>query len=447
MRSRRGWPLLLLALLAISCAGPAQLARMSERELRAGNLRKAYELARRGVDKDPASEAARRAMAAAATQLVDDWKGRILGIAGADTVAAARYGLELRDFRAELSRYRIEVPPDPGFAEREERIRDGAAGIEYRRGVEALAARRPKEAWADFLACAEFVAAYRDVQEWIRTAHDQAITRVAILPFANETDVPNLSKSLADAIYGQVAHRLDRHDFEFTELVDPDEVYASMTVKELESLPRDGAFRIGSGVEADRIVVGRFHGMRASSTFQSFDHSIYHKVVERDTSGKTHEHYMETRFVAISRERVVAVHYDLEVLDTRTRAVIASRSEPLEAVARVLWTDFRADGDCDDYCLVPPDLKKSDPERAGVVETRWKECCGEWKLPDLLEHARNERRRAHYQSSYRGEFARDTRGHPVLLGELPSEEDLAYLALGETWRPVLATLRELDKKD
>ncbi len=447
MRSRRGWSLLLLALFVTSCAGPAQLARMSERELRAGHLRKAYELARRGVDKDPASEPARRAMIAVATQLVDDWKRRILDVAGADTVAAARHGLELGDFRAELSRYRIEVPPDPGFADRERLIRDAAAGIEYRGGGEALAARRPKEAWARFLACAEFVAGYRDVQQRIRTAHDQAITRVAILPFANETDVPNLSKSLADAIYGQVARRLDGQDFEFTELVDRDEVYASMTVKELENLPRDGAFRIGNGVEADRIMVGRFHGMRASSTFQSFDHVIYHKVVERDTLGKTHERYMETRFAAVSRERVVTVHYDLEVLDTRTRAVIASCSEPLEAVAHVVWTDFRADGDCDDYCLVPPDLKKSDPERASTVETRWKECCGDWKLPDLLERARQERRRAHYQSSYRGDFARDTRGHPVLLGELPSEDDLAYLALAETWRPVFATLRELDRKD
>ena len=120
MRSGRGWSLLPLALFAISCAGPAQLARMSERELRAGHLRKAYELARRGVDKDSTSEPARRAMTAAATQLVDDWKGRILDVAEADTVAAARHGLELRDFRAELSRYRIEVTPDLGFAEREQ---------------------------------------------------------------------------------------------------------------------------------------------------------------------------------------------------------------------------------------------------------------------------------------------------------------------------------------
>ena len=42
---------------------------------------------------------------------------------------------------------------------------------------------------------------------------------------------------------------------------------------------------------------------------------------------------------------------------------------------------------------------------------------------------------------------RDSRKHPVLCGELPSEEDMAYLAYEDLWRPVLAALKDLDAKD
>lgn len=447
MRSRPRWTLLLLALCSVSCAGPAQLARISERQLQAGRVREAYETARRGVEKEPGNGPARRAMTAAATRLVDERRSRVLSIAGADTVAAARYALELRDFRAELGRYRIQAPEDPEYAARETVIRNGGAGIEYRRGREATADRRPKAAYARYKVAAEIVADYRDVQERIRAARAAATTRVALLPFANDTDVPNLSKGLADAMYAEIAHRLETRPLEFTRLADRDEVYASMTVKELDALPREAALRIGHGADADRVITGRFHGMRASSTFQTFERPIYRKMVDRDSSGKSHDRYVETRFTAISRERVVTVRCDFDVVDVHTGDVVASRSEPFQATARVAWTDFRAEGDCGDYCLVPPDVEKGDPTRAKGIERSWKECFGAWKLPDLLDRSRKERRRSLYQSGYRDEFRRANRDHPVLLGELPGEDDMAYLALEGVWDKVYATLAELDPKD
>jgi len=447
MRSRSRWSPWLVALLSVSCAGPAQLAKISDRQLQAGQVREAYETARRGVEKEPLGGPAHRAMTAAATRWADDWKARVTAIAAADTVAAARYALEFRDFRAELEQYRIELPSDPEYARRETLIRNAAAGIEYRRAAQAMKEHRPKAAYAGFRAAAGIVADYRDVQERIRTARETATTRVAILPFGNETDVPHLSKDIADAMYAEIPGRLGAPRFQFTRVADRDEVYASMTVKELDALTRESALRIGRGVEADRIVTGRFHGMRASSAFQSFERPIYRRVAEKDSSGKSHDRYVETRFTAVSRERVVTVHCDFDVVDTRTGEVIASRSEPLEAVARVAWTDFRAEGDCGDYCLVPPDEAKADPDRAKGAERAWKECFGGLKLPDMLDHSRKDRRRSAYQSGYRDEFRRSTHDHPVLLGELPGEDDLAYLALAGSWEKVLATLADLDPRD
>jgi hypothetical protein len=445
MHPRCGAPLLLLAVLVASCAGPGQLARQSDRELRAGNLRRAYDLARRGVDKDPEHDGVHAAMSAAAVQLVDEWKGRVLGLAAADTVAAAREVLALRDFRGDLARYRMELPDDPGFYQRETAIAEAAAGIEYRHGEAHLAASRPKQAYRHYRTAETFVASYRDLQERLRQSHEQAMTRTAILPFQNDVDVPDLSRRLADAMVQAIASRLAREGFEFTELVDPNEVYATMTVGEMDALPRESVWRIAQGVDAERIVAGRLRGLRASTNTWSFQYPIYRKVTERDTAGRFVTRWVEARFDAVARERHVTLRWDMEVMDTRSRTVLAQRSEVVESAARVAWTDFRAEGDCGDYRLVPPEL--DDSERGRSVGARWKECFGSWTLPDLLERARGDRERVRYHQRYRDEFRTDSRRRPVPCGELPGEDDLAALALEGVWRHVLASLKELDPQD
>jgi hypothetical protein len=447
MTARLGWWFALLLALLSSCAGPAKLARISQRQLAQGQTQQAYETARHAVDKKPESEASRRAMTEAAARIEEDWKRRVMTTARTDTIAAARASLELRDFFAELERYHVALPRDSAFTAGAARIRDLAAGIEYERGADAMAQHRPKAAYASFRSAADIVAGYRDVQARIAQAHEAATVRVALVPFANDTDVRDLSKGLADAMYGELADHVRAPAFEFTKLTDQNEVYASMTVKETEALGRDEALRIGRGIESDRVVTGRLHGMRASSAFRSFDRPIYRKVVERDTSGKERARYIETRFGGVSRERWVTVHCDFDVLDTRTGEVVARRQESFESDARVVWTDYRADGDCSSYCLVPPDMKRDDPVHAKEVEESWHECFGSWRLPDLLERARGENRRARYQPGDRRDFRRPSHDHPVLLGELPSEDDLAYVALEGAWQKLLETLEELDSKE
>ena len=447
MHPRLGWSPFLFALLALcSCAGPIQLSKLSQRQLARGETRQAYETARRAMDKKPESATARRAMTEAAMRIEEDWKLRVMSAARTDTIAAAYASLELRDFFAELERYHVDLPRDSAFAARVAGIRDAAAGMEYRHGDEAFAAHHPKAAYASFRAAAEIVAGYRDVQARIQQARDAATSRVALVPFANDTEVPNLSKGFADAMYGQLADHVRAPAFEFTKLAERDEVYASLTVKELENLGRDEALRIGRGIDANLVVTGRLHGMRASSAFRSFDRTIYRKVVERDSSGE-HTRYAETRFAGVSRERWVTVHCDFDVLDARTGQVVARRQDAFDSSARVVWTDYRAEGDCGAYCLVPPDVKRDDPVHAKEVEDSWHECFGSWRLSDLLERSRRETRRVTYQPGDRGDFRRPSHEHPVLLGELPTEDDLAYVALEDAWQKVMETLRELDEKE
>src|SRR5262245_23367124 len=75
--SRRAAPVL-LALFLVSCAGPAQLAKMSEHELKLGQLQRAYDYAFRAVKKDPDNGRARQAMTAASVAIVAQHRARIL---------------------------------------------------------------------------------------------------------------------------------------------------------------------------------------------------------------------------------------------------------------------------------------------------------------------------------------------------------------------------------
>ena len=446
MRWRLGWSLLLLLPLLVSCAGPMKLAQQSQRLLAEGKTQQAYETARHAVDKKPDSDTARRAMTAAASEIDEDWKRRVMTLARTDTIAAAQATFEKQDFFAELEHYRIELPRDSAFAARAAGIRDAAAGIHYRRGEAELAANHPKAAYTSFSAAADIVPGYRDVLKRSQQAYDAALSRVAIVPFANDTDVPNLSAGFSDAMYHELSRRVRPPKFEFTQLAGQDEINASMTVKELEAIGRDEAIRIARGIDAKLVVAGRLHGLRTHSAFRSFERPIYRKVVERDSSGE-HVRYVETRFGGVSRERWVTVHCDFDVLNTRTGEVVVRRQESFESNARVVWTEMRADGDCSAYSLVPPAMQRDDPQQAKETEDSWRECFGTWKLPDLLERSRSESRRASYQPGDRDEFRHPSHDHPVLLGGLPSEDDLTRLALDDAWQKVLEALAELDAKD
>ena len=82
------------------------------------------------------------------------------------------------------------------------------------------------------------------------------------------------------------------------------------------------------------------------------------------------------------------------------------------------------------------------------MDSQWQERVGSWKLADLLLKARDARGRSKWSRDYRREFhGTDSRNRPVWLGELPGEDDLAFVALDDAWRPVLSTLQELDGQD
>ena len=441
----RRLPIVALALLALSCASSNKLNRQSEDLLQAGQNQKAYQKARRALDKDPANDRARESMRRAAERIVADWQRRAMNLADVDTLAAAKQCVELAEFRSELDRYRVDLPRDTAFARRERLFRETVAGDFYALGMGNLRDHRPKQAWAQLSEAAHFMPGYRDVPAQIDRAYQAALTRVAVLPFANQTDVPGLSKAVEDRIYHELAGQFAPPRFQFTRLIGRDDVYAQLTVAQAEGLTPDEAASLGRRLGAARVVAGRVFALRSSTNSEIFHHTIFHKVTEK-LYDRTRVRYEEADFHAVYRQRDVTVRYELQVRDTDGDSALAQRADQLAIAARVVFTDFPSAGDCADYCLLPPDVKKADPEAAKKAEEEWTSHFGDWTLPALLETARKGKEREHYRSEYRGDFRGGAGKRPVYLGELPGDDDMALVALDGLWEPVRDALHDFDDR-
>lgn len=444
IRTRTVMALVLFTFLGASCASPGKLAQKSEEALGAGQAQEAYDLAKRSLDKDPSNARGQAAMASAAQALNTEWKSRIRSAVHVDPVTAADFCLQYDSFRLEALQYRVSFPPDPAFAEEEAAIKADAAGRLYGQGETELGQGQPKQAYWSFVECRRYDPGFRDVDARIQEAFQDALTLVAILPFSNETDVSGLTQELNAYIQSEVDRRIASGPFEFTRLVSPQEIEGRMTLAQLQHLSPEEARSLGRALGADRVVRGRIFGESADTRTDSFQETIFRKVVEKDAAGTEVVTYAEETFSAVLRERKVKVSYEMEILETEGYNAITRRRDTEEVLAYTAFTQFTPTGNCDNYCLLPPDVKKSAPDRWKRSNERWTGTFGSWTLPGFLEQTQNRSSRTRYSPKYRSEFYASTLGHPVFLDDLPGEDELVLIALQDVWQPVYAMLQETD---
>jgi hypothetical protein len=437
----------MLAALTVSCASSNKLAQRSEDSLRSGQASHAFEYARRALDKDPRNDKARADMTAAATVMATDWKHRVRNLAAGDSLQGADAALDYARFRAELVHYQVVLPFDKSYHDDEALILAAAANHSYRAGLEDLAQHSPKHAYLSFVDAGRYVPGFRDIAVRIPRTYDLAITRVAILPFANQTDIPGLSKIISDHMYGELDDRLNPRQFQFTRLVDNEQVYARMTVSQLEQLSRDEAIQIGRTLGVRRVVWGHFANFKTNSTFGLYHQTIYRHVVDPDPTVKDRDRYEEQDFNAVTRQREVKVSYEFEVIEIQSGQTLTRHGDELRSAANTIYTTFQARGKCDDYCLVPPGLRSSNPDRATQLEQQWGATFGNWTLSKVLLKAREGGSRSHYRPEFRNEFANASYIFPVFLDDLPSSSDMALFALSNTWKPVYDQLQALDAQE
>lgn len=435
-----------LALLALSCAAPSELARRGEVALGEGDPQRAFDLAAKALDRQPGNARARTTAAAAVQAITDDWQRRIHAVAAADSVVAAEQVLALAAFRARAARY-ASPAADSAWAREERTLRQTAARIHHRRGEAALEAGRPKAAVAEFGEVERFAPGYGDVARLAQRAADRALTRVAFLPLRGASSKAALGREVADAWQDAVVRRLTDRRVRFTRVVSREEVERAMTVAELGRLSREEAIRIGRRVGARLVVWGQLGGTETDTRADRYDDFVQRRVTEKDEQGREVVRWMDIPIDVVSRQRTVRVEVEYEVIATDEEVVVARQDVQRTMTAHTLWVARAPEGDLDAYALISEQLRQREPERANRVETRWKSVAGErTSVKDVLRGVRGAQGRPAYRRELLPRFYPDVKG-PVFLDDLPPAEDLAYAALIHAWEPLLDDLVRLDPLD
>jgi hypothetical protein len=446
MNSRLARWLVPLALLTLSCAGPAELARRGDAALAEGDPQRAFELAVKAIDREPGNARARATADAAARTIAGDWQRRIRGVAAADTLAAAEQVLELAAFRVRAARYAtLEV--DSAWAGDERDLRRAAARVHYQRGEADLEAARPKAAVAELADVERFVPGYADVARLVRRASDQAATRVAFLPLRGTSAKAELGRQVADAWRTAVARGLEERHARFTRVVPGGEVERVMTVAEMGRLSREDAVRIGRRVGARLVVWGMLGSTETDTRSDRFDDFVQRRVTERDDQQQEVVRWVDIPMDVVSRERTVRIEVEYEVIATDDEVAVARQDVRRSMTARTVWASRAPDGDLDAFALVSDQVRQREPERANRVETRWKAVAGaRTSVKDVLRGVRGARGHPAYQRDLLPRFYPGASG-PVFLDDLPPADDLAYAALIHAWDPLLEDLVRMDALD
>ena len=435
-----------LALLSLSCASSAELARRSAVALQGGDSQKAYAWAKRAVDKDPSNAQARAALYESVQLIARETKTRIWELAQSDTIAAAERSLEFGEFRFEAARYRAPVDPDSAYTTFERTLQGAAGRIWFERGEQSAADGRPKRAYAEFLESNRYDARRPGLERALHDSFEAGVTRVVVLPVNNATGRPGLTKDLAALWYDRLAERLRGKEFRFTRLVSPLDVRAAMDRP--RHIERDEAIRIGRRLGAQQVLWSRVGGLDSDTRSSTFHDVIYRKVSVRDTSGRWTTSFVPVPFEAVTRERMVSVSVEMELIDLADGRELFGESGTRQHHARTAYTNFVADGSCDDYCLVPSqDAPGIDFDHARGAERRWKgDMPGDVALPAFLDRARRERGRSQYKPEYRDWFFPSGPSW-VFLDDLPPANDLAFAALAGEWQPAYEALKRLEPLD
>ncbi len=438
-------PALLATLLLIGCAaGTSKLSEKSEKELASGDAWGAWRLAIRGLDKEPGNPRARAAATSAGASIAEEWQRRIRATAEVDSIDAAEEVLKLNDFRADAARYAT-IPLGAGWPEEERTIRLSAARVYYQNGADAAKSRRPKKACAAFTDAERFVAGYRDAAKRADLSLEEALTRVAVVPFRASGDA-SLGIQVARAWRDELVEEFAPPTAQFTRVIAGNGIERDMRVSDLDGLSRTEAIRLARSQGAQRVVWGTIGDVRSSTKLHLFRDTVARRVVGKKADGTESVHWVEVPIEVVARVRDVTVGVGYEVIETASETSIAHRAFDRSTSARVVWTSYQPEGDPASYFLVSEVVRGSNPDRAKDLEKRWKSVCGSaTTLAQVLEARRKAGSSGQYARDVLPRFAAGTAF--VFLEELPPAEDLALSVLAPGSAPLRDDLLRLDPID
>lgn len=442
---RRLAPALLATLFLIGCAGTSKLSEKSEKKLASGDAWGAWQLATRALDKEPGNPRARAAATAAGASIAGEWQRRIRALAEVDSINAAEEVLELNDFRADAARYAT-IAVGAEWPEEERTLRLAAARFHYQSGVDAAKSRRPKKACAAFTNAERFVTGYRDAAKRADLALEEALTRVAVVPFRASSGDASLGVQVARAWRDELVEEFAPPTARFTRVLAGSGTERGMRVSELDGLSRAEAIRFGRAQGAQRVVWGTIGDVRSSTRLHLFRDTVARRVVGKSADGTESVHWMDVPIEVVARVRDVTVGVDYEVIEISKGTSLAHRHFERSTSARVVWTFYQPEGDPASYFLVSESVRGSNPDRVKDLEKRWTSVCGSaTTLAQVLEARRKAGSSGHYAREALPRFAAGTAF--VFLEELPPAGDLALSVLARGSAPLRDDLVRLDPID
>ncbi|TMQ54749.1 MAG: hypothetical protein E6K74_05120 [Candidatus Eisenbacteria bacterium] len=442
---RRLAPVLLVIALVVGCAGTSKLSEKSEQKLAGGDAWRAWHLATRALDKEPGNPRARAAATAAGASIAEEWQRRIRALAEVDSMGAAEEVLKLAEFRANAAHYAT-VPVGAGWPEEERTLRRAAARLHYQNGIEAFQSKRPKKACGEFSDAERFVTGYRDAAKRADRALDEALSRVAVVPFRASPRDASLGVQVARAWRDELIEDLAPPAARFTRIMAGDAIERDMRVSDLDGLSRREAIRLGRVRGAQRVVWGSIGNVQSSTRLNLFKDTVARRVVEKGPDGRESTYWMDVPIEVVARVRDVTVHVDYEVIDTESEAALAHRQFDRSTSARVVWTSSQIEGDPASYSLVSDVVRTANPNRAREVEKQWASVCGNaTTLAQVLEARRKAGTSGHYDREALPRFIAGAAF--VFLEDLPPANDLALSALSHGSGPLREDLLRLDPID
>lgn len=442
---RRVLPVLLAIAVAVGCSSTSKLSEKSEKKLAGGDAWNAWRLATRALEKEPGNPRARHAATAAGSSIVEEWQRRIRATAETDSVAAAEEVLKLNEFRSAAAHYAT-IPVGAGWSSEDLAIRAAAARIHYQRGVGAMVSKRPKKACDEFSEADRYVPGYRDASERADRALDEALTRVAVVPFRAQSTDPTFGVQVARAWRDDLVEDLVPPAARFTRVLAGNSVERDLRVSEIDNLSREDAIRLGRVRGAQRVVWGTVGVVKSSTRLDVFKDTVCRRVVERAADGSEAVRWLDVPIEVVARVRDVTVPVDYEVIETANGSTLTHRHFDRATTARVVWTSQSLEGEPASYSLVSEPVRAANPDRAARMEKRWAAVCGTTTtLAQVVE--------ARHRSGSQGRAARETAQRFVagaafvFLEDLPGANEMAMAALTQGQSPLREDLLRLDPID
>jgi len=445
--SRTILPVLLVIALAAGCASSSKLSKKSEEKLASGDAWRAWDLATKALDKEPGNPRARDAATKAGAAIAQEWQRKIHALAEVDSLNAAEEALKLADFRVQAARYAT-IPVGPDWPAEDHTLRHAGARAHYQNGLDAMNADRPKKAYMEFIDALRFDNAYRDAAKRAEHAQNEALTRVALVPFRTTSTDPSMGAQVAQAWQDDLVQGLSPTDAPFTRIVSGDAIKRSMTVADMEGLSREDAVRLGHKMGADRIVWGTVGPVHSTTRLNLFNDTVSRRVTVKDADGHETATWVNVPIEVVARVREVNAGVDYEIIDTSNGTSLVHRHLDRTTTARAVWTSYQPEGDIGSYALVSDTERSAHPDHARDVEARWKSVCGDAVTLAQVLQARRSNNPRDSDHGMRDAVTRFATGAAfVFLEDLPSGEDLAQGTLSRASGPLHDDLLKLDALD